>query len=262
LAEARGQPVEAILSAALGDIPHGFMSRVGGVSTGELAGLNCGPGSGDEAAAIAENRALVVSAVNPGARLVMVYQVHSPDCVTVREPWTDDDRPYADAMVTDVPGVLLGILTADCAPVLLADREAGVVGAAHAGWKGAIGGVTDRTIAAMEKLGARAEGIIAAIGPCIAQASYEVDAAFRQRFEEADGDNGRFFAAGAPEHFQFDLEGYVADRLKAAGISQVERLGLDTYSAPDRFYSYRRATHRGELSYGRQISVIGAPLPR
>lgn len=253
--------VEAIRSAALAEVPHGFLSRIGGVSTGELAGLNCGPGSGDEAVAIAENRARVVTAVSPGARLVMVYQVHSPDCVTVREPWADQDRPHADAMVTDVPGLLLGILTADCAPVLLADREAGVVGAAHAGWKGAIGGVTDRTIEAMEALGAKASRIVAAIGPCIAQPSYEVDEAFQQRFAAADLDNARFFVSGAPGHFQFDLEGYVAHRLESAQIGRVERISLDTYSAPDRFYSYRRATHRGEASYGRQISVIGAPLP-
>ncbi len=253
---------EAIRSAVLEGIPHGFMSRVGGVSTGEMAGLNCGPGSGDDAAAIAENRARVVSAVDPGARLVTVYQVHSPDCVTVREPWADDARPHADAMVTDVPGLLLGILTADCAPVLLADVKAGVVGAAHAGWKGAIGGVTDRTIEAMEKLGAQANRIVAVIGPCIAQTSYEVDEAFRQRFEEHDARSRGFFASGVPGHWQFDLEGYVAQRLESAQIARVERLGLDTYAAPERFYSFRRATHRGEVSYGRQISVIGVPLPR
>ncbi len=262
MAESRQEPVEAIQSAVLKGVPHGFMSRRGGVSTGELAGLNCGPGSGDEAAAIAENRVRVVNAVYPSARLVSVYQVHSPDCVVVREPWSDDDRPSADAMVSNVPGLLLGVLTADCAPVLLVDHEAGVVGAAHAGWKGAIGGVTDRTIEAMVALGAKVSRIAAAIGPCIAQASYEVDEAFKQRFEAADRNNACFFAVGAPGHYQFDLEGYVAHRLESAQIGQVERLGLDTYGAPERFFSYRRATHRGEASYGRQISVIGAPLQR
>lgn len=241
----------------LGDVPHGFMARTGGVSTGVLASLNCGPGSDDEPQALAQNRARVVDAVLPGARLVTVYQVHSPECVAVDQPWGDDARPHADAMVTNRPGLLLGILTADCAPVLLVDREAGVVGAAHAGWKGAIAGVTDRTIAAMEALGASAHRITAAIGPCIAQASYEVNAGFLARFAEADPGNARFFVPGAPGHFQFDLEGYVAARLNRAGIAMVERLGLDTYAQEARFFSFRRATHRGEPAYGRQISVIG-----
>lgn len=244
-------------AGALTDIPHGFLGRRGGVSTGLVAGLNVGLGAGDEDAAVQRNRALAVGAVLPGARLATVYQVHSPDCVTVAEPWPDAARPHADALVTNRPGLVLGIVTADCAPVLMADREAGVIGAAHAGWKGAIGGVTDSTIAAMEALGARRGRIVAAVGPCIAQASYEVDDAFRQRFAaEADG-NARFFAAGAPGHWQFDLEGYVAARLEAAGCRQVERLGLDTYPDADRFYSFRRATHRAEPNYGRQISLIG-----
>ncbi len=178
--------------------------------------------------------------------LAAVYQVHSPDCVTVTEPWSDDARPEADALVTDRPGILLGIVTADCAPVLLADREAGVIGAAHAGWKGAIGGVTDRTVAAMEALGARREAIVAAIGPCIAQASYEVDQDFAARFFAEDRGNARFFAQGKPGHWQFDLEGYVAHRLETAGLAGVERLGLDTYADPARFFSFRRATHLGE----------------
>lgn len=249
--------VDVIRAKALGGLPHGFLGRCGGVSTGLLAGLNCGPGSGDDAAAVVENRARAVAAVLPGARLVSVYQVHSPDCVTVSDPWDDAARPEADALVTDRPGLLLGILTADCAPVLLADRDAGVIGAAHAGWRGAIAGVTDRTIEAMVRLGARRERIRAAIGPCIAQASYEVDLAFRERFLLEDSDNLRFFAAGRPDHFQFDLEGYVAARLEAAEIGGIEKLGLDTYAAPKRFYSFRRATHRSEPSYGRQMSVIG-----
>ena len=162
-------------------------------------------------------------------------------------------------MVTDRPNVLLGILTADCAPVLLADRRAVVVGAAHAGWRGALAGVTDSAIAAMERLGARREHIHAAVGPCIAQAPYEVDEAFRARFAAADADNDRFFMAGAAGKPHFDLEAYVVHRLIAAGIGEVEALNLDTYAEPDRFYSYRRATHRGEADYGRQLSAIALP---
>ena len=249
--------VDAIPASVLAGVPHGFLGRRGGVSTGVAAGLNTGLGSGDDPAAIAENRKRAADAVLPGARLVGVYQIHSPDCATVAEPWSDEARPQADALVTDRKGVLLGILTADCAPVLLADREAGVVGAAHAGWKGAIAGVTDRTIAAMEALGARRGSIAAAIGPCIAQASYEVDDAFRARFLAEAGENARFFAAGRSGHWQFDLEAYVAHRLESAGVGQVERLRLDTYGNPERFYSFRRATHRGEPAYGRQITLIG-----
>lgn len=250
--------VEVNRAPVLEGLPHGFLGRRGGVSAGDVAGLNVGHGSGDDPALIAENRRRAAEAVSPGARLVTVYQVHSPDCVAVgAQPWPETDRPHADALVTDRPGLLLGILTADCAPVLLADREAGVVGAAHAGWKGAIGGVTDSTIAAMEKLGAKASRIAAAVGPCIAQASYEVDAAFRDRFCMAEPENARFFAEGREGHCQFDLESYVAARLDAAGVAAVQRLGLDTYAAPQRFFSFRRATHRGEAAYGRQISLIG-----
>jgi polyphenol oxidase len=183
--------------------------------------------------------------------------VHSPDAVTLAEPWRDAERPRADAMVTDRPGFALGILTADCAPVLFADGEAGIVGAAHAGWKGAIGGVTDATLTAMEKLGARRDRIVAAIGPCIARASYEVDAAFQRNFEQHDPANERFFAPARDGHAQFDLEAYVANRLALAGVRTAEMLGLDTYALEDRFYSFRRATHRGEPDYGRQIAIIG-----
>jgi len=253
------EPVEVNRAAVLAGLPHGFLGRRGGASTGVVSGLNVGLGTGDEPEAVAENRRRAVAAVVPGARLATVYQVHSPDCVTVTEPWPDAERPRADALVTDRPGLLLGVVTADCAPVLLADPVAGVIGAAHAGWKGAVGGVTDATIAAMEKLGAVRSRIIAAIGPCIAQPSYEVDAAFRDRFvAEADA-NARFFRSGRPEHFQFDLEGYVAARLKSAEIGAVEPLGLDTYPDAGRFYSFRRATHRAEPDYGRQISLIGLP---
>ena len=249
-----GEPLDITRAAALDGVPHGFLGRCGGVSTGAVASLNAGLGSADDPAAVAENRRRAAAAVLPGAPLVGVYQVHSPVCVTVTEPWDEADRPHADALVTDRRGVLLGILTADCAPVLLADRAAGVIGAAHAGWKGAVGGVVEATVAAMVALGARREGIAAAVGPCIAQASYEVDAGFRERFAD---DDARFFAAGAPGHWQFDLAGYVVGRLAAAGVGRVESLGLDTYAAPGRFYSFRRATHAREPDYGRQIALIG-----
>jgi YfiH family protein len=247
---------EVFRAAALHGVAHGFMGRRGGFSTGVVAGLNAGLGSPDELDAVQRNRALAVKTVTPGARLVSVYQVHSPICVTVAEPWSDDARPEADALVTDRPGLALGIVTADCAPVLLADREAGVIGAAHAGWKGAVSGVTDQTIAAMEALGARRDAIVAAVGPCIAQPSYEVDVGFADKFRAEDSANAAFFAAGREGHAQFDLEGYVAHRLESAGCGLVERLGLDTYTPEDRFYSYRRATHRGEPAYGRQLSLI------
>jgi YfiH family protein len=252
--------VEAIRASALGGLPHGFLGRRGGVSAGELAGLNVGAGSSDDRQAIGENRRRAVEAVLPGAALATVHQVHSAEAVVVEQPWPHEERPRADAMVTDRPGLLLGILTADCAPVLFADVDAGVVGAAHAGWRGALAGVTDATIAAMIRLGASRERIAAAVGPCIAQASYEVDEAFRNRFLEADPDNGRFFAGKGKPHF--DLPGYVRHRLLLARIGEVETLKLDTYAEEERFYSYRRATHRAEADYGRQISLIGLPPRR
>ena len=248
--------IDVATTPLLSTTRHAFLGRRGGVSAGLVAGLNVGLGSGDDPAAIAENRRRAVDAVAPGAKLVTVYQVHSADVVTA-DVWPDGARPHADAMVTDKPGYVLGILTADCAPVLFADRQAGVIGAAHAGWKGAIGGVTDATIEAMEKLGAKRERIAAAVGPCIARASYEVDAGFLSRFTNADPANERFFADGKrPDHHQFDLEAYVVHRLAAAGITRVAALGLDTYSLADRYYSFRRATHAGEPDYGRQISLI------
>jgi YfiH family protein len=251
------EAVEVIRAAALGHIPHGFLGRRGGVSTGLVAGLNAGLGSGDDGAAVAENRARAVGAVLPGAVLTGLYQIHSPHCVSVPQPWSNDARPQADALVTVRKGVLLAIVTADCAPVLLADVAAGVIGAAHAGWKGALGGVIENCVAAMVALGARRENIAAAVGPCIAQVSYEVDNSFAARFIEADPDNSQFFATGKPGHEFFDLEGYVAGRLTAAGIGQIECAGLDTLAAPERFFSFRRATLNGEPSYGRQISLIG-----
>ena len=250
---------DVITTPLLAGIPHGFLGRRGGVSGGIHHGLNVGLGSDDEAAAINANRAAALAAVRPGARLLTPYQVHSADCAIVRAPFAEDARPRADALATGDPALALGIVTADCAPVLLADAHAGVVAAAHAGWKGALGGVTDAAIAAMESLGADRARIAAAIGPCIARASYEVDHAFRRRFEAADAANERFFADGRAGHAQFDLEGYVAHRLAAAGVRRIAALGLDTYADEARFFSYRRATHRGEPGYGRQIAIVGLP---
>lgn len=248
--------VERLAAAAIG-APHGFLGRRGGVSTGLYAGLNVGLGSDDDRAAIVRNREIARDAVLPGASLVTVRQVHSPDVVTVTEAIPEDARPAADALVTDRPGLLLGILTADCVPVLFADVQAGVVGAAHAGWKGALHGVTDRTIAAMEALGADRSRIACAIGPCIGRRSYEVGDDFAQRFEDADPANERFFGMGKPGHRMFDIEAYVAARLAGAGVGRVEALGEDTCGQPDRFFSYRRSCLLGEAGYGRQVSLIG-----
>ena len=248
--------IELLRAASLSAVPHGFAGRRGGVSTGVHAGLNVGLGSADQREAVLRNRDLARDALLPGAALVTLHQVHSPDVVTVTQPIPENARPAADAMVTDRRGLILGILTADCVPVLFADAQAGVVGAAHAGWKGAMSGVTDQTVAAMEVLGARRDRITAAIGPCIGRASYEVDLAFVDRFETQDPDNGRFFSAGREGHAQFDIAAYVAARLADAGMARVDMLDEDTYSQPDRFYSYRRTCHRGEPDYGRQISMI------
>lgn len=227
--------IEAIRAPALGSLPHGFLTRSGDGALGE------------------RDEGLAAAAVLPGAPVMRPKQVHSPDCIVVDAPW-DGDPPEADALATARSGLLIAVITADCAPVLLADRQAGVVGAAHAGWRGAHAGVVENTIAAMESLGARVERIAAAVGPCIAQPSYEVDAAFREAF---DYDDARFFAPGRADHWQFDLEGYVADRLARAGVGRVERLRLDTYADPARFHSYRRATHLGMADQGRQLSLIG-----
>jgi YfiH family protein len=249
--------IDVIHASSLGAVPHGFLGRRGGVSTGILAGLNVGTGSKDDRQAIAENRRRAVEAVLPGARLATVHQAHTNEARYVAEPWPQEERPRADAMVTDRRGLLLGILTADCAPVLLSDAEAGVVGAAHAGWRGALSGITDSAIVAMEDIGASRERISAAIGPCIALPSYQVDEAFQARFVEADPANDRFFIRSASDGLHFDLPAYVRHRLIAAGIGEVETIHLDTYSNPDRFFSYRRATHMGKADYGRQISLIG-----
>lgn len=246
---------------SLTGLPHGFLGRGGGVSTGAMASLNCGWGSGDDRSLIVENRRRAGEAVMPGARIVSPYQVHG-SVVLEAGDWSDDERPHADALVTDRAGILLGILTADCAPLLFADVEAGVVGAAHAGWRGALNGVAEATVAAMEKLGADRSRIVAAIGPTIARASYEVDHAFPEPFLAADPLAESFFAEGPTGKPHFDLPAYLLHRLAAAGLRQVEALGLDTYARGEDFYSFRRATHLGEPSYGRQISLIGLAGPR
>jgi YfiH family protein len=248
-----------VIRSGLISLPHGFLGRRGGASKGACWGLNVGLGSRDAREAIAENRRRALGAVAPGAKLVTVHQVHSAIALDAHDAWPDDARPRADAMVTRVAGLALAVLTADCAPVLLADEAAGVIGAAHAGWKGAVGGVIEATVEAMEALGAQRSTIAAAIGPAIARRSYEVDRSFLDRFLGEEAQSERFFTDGREGHYQFDLEGYVASRLAAAGIQKVEALGLDTYSDEQRFFSYRRATHRGEEDYGRQISLIALP---
>jgi len=247
--------VDLVTAPGLG-VAHGFAGRRGGVSSGIFAGLNVGLGSSDDPAAVRENRARAVAAAAPGAGLVTLHQVHSNIVVPVTTGFPDAQRPHADAMVTATPGLALGILTADCAPILLADADAGVIGAAHAGWKGALNDIAGATVAAMVALGARRDRIVAAIGPCIARASYEVDAGFRDRFLADAASHDGFFARGRGDRFQFDLEGFVAMRLAAAGVQQVAALGIDTYPDATRWFSYRRTTHAGEPDYGRQLSLI------
>jgi polyphenol oxidase len=249
--------IEILRSAKLGDFPHGFLGRCGGVSTGIFSSLNCSLGSDDDRHDVLENRRRAVEAVLPGSALSRVYQIHSADVVTVTGPIDQDNPPKADALVTNLPGFLLAVQTADCVPVLFSDSKAKVIGAAHSGWKGSITGVTDNTILAMEALGANRANIACAIGPCIAQKSYEVDTAFFLRFAEADAANERFFADSKPSHYQFDIEGYVAARLAAFGITRIECLGQDTYSQAHRFFSYRRSCHAGENGYGGQMALIG-----
>lgn len=250
-----GAVVIDIVGAGLG-VRHGFAGRRGGVSTGIFSSLNMGLGSSDDRLCVRENRGRVVATVAPGAVLVTLHQVHSNIAVAVTGAVADDDRAHADAMVTATPGLALGILTADCAPILLADAEAGVIGAAHSGWKGALHDIAGATVTAMEALGARRECIRAAIGPCIARASYEVDAGFRARFLGDDAGFDGFFSRGRGDRYQFDLEGFVVMRLAAAGVRQVAALGIDTYADAERWFSYRRTTHAGEADYGRQMAII------
>lgn len=239
-------------------IVHGFFTRTGGVSEGIYATLNCGFGSSDAPQCVAENRARAMAALGlaPEA-LVTIFQIHSPRVSTVTRAWAPADAPQGDAMVTTARGIALGALAADCAPVLFADHEAEVIGAAHAGWRGALDGVLEATVSAMEALGAARARIAAAIGPCIGRDAYEVGPEFAQRFRDADAANGRYFTpAKREEHFQFDLAEFIKARLKEAKVAEVEALGLCTYADPARFFSYRRATHKGEADYGRNLSVI------
>jgi polyphenol oxidase len=245
--------------AGIPNIAHGFFGREGGVSTGIYQALNCGPGSNDDRSAVIENRRIALTQLANGAaaQLVTLYQIHSAECVIVNAPWNIGEAPRADAMATNITGLALGILTADCAPVLLADAQARVIGAAHAGWKGAHGGIIESVLTAMERLGADRARIRAAIGPCISQRNYEVGPEFRAQFLASKPEDARFFVASdRPDHFRFDLEAYVATRLAAAGVDNVDRQSVCTYENPDAFYSFRRATHRGEADYGRELSAI------
>lgn len=248
--------LEILTSDLLSGIAHGFFTRRGGASSGIFRGLNCGQGSSDQSDIVDMNRARVAHAMNvPLERLITVHQTHSDRAVTV----TDTQplpRPEADAIVTATPGTAIAILTADCQPVLLADAGAGVIGAAHAGWRGALDGILDSTLAEMERLGAARGNIRAVIGPTISQRAYEVGPEFIDPFLDEDPENARFFANGDGDRYLFDLPGYGLSRLRAAGVGQAEWTRHCTYSDQDRFYSYRRATHHGEVDYGRLISAI------
>ena len=243
---------------ALPGIRHAFFTRQGGVSAGHYESLNGGVGSRDGPALVAENRARMAAAlgVAPG-NLLTAYQVHSPQVVIAETPWTPQARPRADAIVTRDAALAVGVTTADCGPVLFADPQARVIGAAHAGWRGALAGVAEATVAAMERLGAARGNIRVAIGPLIRQRNYEVGTDLIDRFAAEDPDSAPFFVgAPRPGHALFDLGGYVAARLARSGIRHIEDLGLCTYAEPARFFSYRRATHRAESDYGRHVNAI------
>jgi YfiH family protein len=243
---------------ALPGIRHAFFTREGGVSKGLYADLNGGVGSHDEPANVAENRARMAGSLGVlPENLVTAYQIHSSDVAIIDRPWADRQRPRVDALITKRPGVAVAVTTADCGPVLLADARAGVVAAAHAGWRGAAKGVIEATIAAMERCGAERRRILAALGPMIRQSSYEVGPEFVAAFKIQDEANERFFApASRADHRLFDLAGYIAARLAAAGICHIEDLGHCTYRDPARFFSYRRSVHRGESDYGRHVNGI------
>jgi YfiH family protein len=247
--------LEILTSDSLAPLIHGFFTRRGGASSGVFSGLNCGTGSSDQSDMVIINRARVAGAMNvQPSDLMAVHQVHSADVVTVTAPLTD--KPRADAMVTNVPGLVLSILTADCQPVLFADHDAGVIGAAHAGWRGALDGVLEATVAAMEDIGASRDAIFATIGPTISQAAYEVGPEFFDTFMDEDPGNARFFAGGQGDRMQFDLPAYGLHRLRMAGVGHAEWTRHCTYSDPDRFYSYRRTTREKQADYGRLISTI------
>ncbi len=247
--------LEIITADTLSPLRHGFFTRKGGASSGVFAGLNCGPGSSDQREIVSINRTRVAQAMEvPLEALITVSQVHSPRVVTVTGP-LPEPRPEADALVTREPGLALSVLTADCQPVLFADVEAGVIGAAHAGWRGAQGGVLEETVDAMIALGASRDGIRAVIGPTISQRAYEVGPEFFEEFLAEDQGNARFFAGGEGDRMQFDLPAYGLHRLRAAGV-EAEWTRHCTYSDPERFYSFRRTTHQREADYGRLISAI------
>lgn len=248
--------LEILTSDLLAPVRHGFFTRKGGASSGVFAGLNCGLGSSDQTEIVTINRHRAAQALElDDNRLATVYQVHSATVLPLAATPTGD-APRADATVTATPGLGLAVLTADCQPVLFADAEAGVIGAAHAGWKGALEGILEATLDAMEGLGARRGSIHAAIGPTISQQAYEVGPEFFERFHDDDPDSARYFVNGEGDRYQFDLVGYSLNRLRNAGVGQAEWIRHCTYSDPDRFYSYRRSTHRREADYGRLISVI------
>ena len=254
-------PVATVTSkslSALEGVRHAFFTRVGGVSGGVYASLNSGIGSNDLPHNVAENRARMAATVGVApTHLLTAYQIHSPTVVVAERPWTHEERPRADAIVTAVPALAIGVSTADCGPVLMADAQARVIGAAHAGWRGALGGVLEATIAAMERAGADRRRIVAALGPTISQLNYEVGPELVAQFVAADPANARFFtAAERAGHACFDLPGYIVARLRDASVGTVENLGLCTYADSDRFYSYRRCTHRGEPDYGRHTNAI------
>ena len=247
--------LEILTTETLLPARHGFFTRRGGASSGVFSGLNCGTGSSDQTEIVAINRARVADAMEvPPEHLISLHQVHSADVVTVTAPL--DGKPRADAMVTATPGLALSVLTADCQPVLFADTEAGVVGAAHAGWRGALDGVLEATVDAMVALGARREAIAAAIGPSISQRAYEVGPEFLETFLDQDDAYGRFFAQGDGDRLQFDLPGFGLHRLRESGIAEANWTRHCTYSDAKRFYSYRRTVHAKEADYGRLISVI------
>ena len=250
--------LQASSLSTLRGIRHAFFTRSGGVSQGVYSSLNGGVGSRDASEKVDENRARMAAALGVNAdRFLTPFQIHSPDVVVAREPWTRDRRPRADAIVTQVPRLAIGVSTADCGPLLFADGEAGVIGAAHAGWRGAFSGVIEATVAAMEKLGAKRNRITAALGPTIRQSNYEVGPEFAERFLAADPTSSRYFKPSRRTgHAMFDLCAYIARRVEQAGLMQFEDLALCTYEEPDRFYSYRRSTHRGEPDYGRHINAI------
>jgi YfiH family protein len=250
--------LHARLLSALPGVRHAFFTRTGGVSDGVYASLNGGVGSNDAPARVVENRARMAAALGVAPdRLLTAYQVHSPQVVVAETPWPYSKRPRADAIVTRMAGLAIGVSTADCAPVLLADQQARVIGAAHAGWRGALGGVIEAAVEAMERLGAQRQRIVAAAGPMIRQPNYEVGPDLIERFLAAEPDNARFFIpAGRSGHALFDLAGYVASRLRRAMVAQTEDLGLCTYADPAQFYSYRRASHRADPDYGRHVNAI------